>query len=151
MSDTDVVRHAPAELMLPSGEIVPATRESAAAVIVAANDAKRRLTEMIHAAHAWLAEESARQGTKTFHTDYGKLTISGGASVEYDPEVLGEELRRAGCPEERVNAAIRTTVTYKVDLRVLRQLTAANPAYQRAAAAAARTVEKALRVEVKSR
>lgn len=138
-------------VLVSTGERLPATRENAAAVILAAREAKRKLDEVVHDAQAWLAEEARRQGTKTFHTDYGKIVLSGGETTEYDPERLADELRKAGCPEERVNEVVHMRpIEYVVDKRILRQLTSANPEYAAVAERAARTEERPLRADVKT-
>lgn len=128
------VQEAPRELLnVETGEVLPATTENAAAVLVAAREMKNRLGGVIRDAEAFLADESRRLGTKTFHTGGGKVSLSGGMTTSYDPEVLGEALRAAGCPEERISEAIVEEVTYKVNQTVLRQLASANPAYRAAA------------------
>lgn len=89
-------------------------------------------------------------GTKTFQTDYGKVELSGGETTDYDETALMAALRDAGCPEDRIAEAVVETVSYKVDKRVLRQLTAANPAYAAAAESAATKTETPLRASVKT-
>lgn len=135
-------------VLVSSGERVPATRDNAAAVILAARERKRGLDEIIRDAEGWLAEESRTMGTKTFHTDYGKVELSGGETTEYDPEVLMEALREAECPEERIAEAVVETVTRRVDKRVLRQLAGANEKYAAAAEKAATKIETPLKASV---
>lgn len=144
------VQDAPRELLnVATGEFLPATAESAAAVLVAAREMKTKIGTVIRDAEAWLAEESRRQGTKTFHTGGGKISLTGGISTSYDPEVLGEALRAAGCPEERINEVIVQEVTFKVNQTVLRQLSAANPDYRAAAEKAKIESETPIRASVK--
>lgn len=139
----------PRELVLvSSGERVPATRENAYAVIDAARERKRGLDEIIRDATAYLVDESRRQGTKTFHTDAGKVELKGGETTEYDPLILREALQDADCPEERINEVIRTKVEEKVDLRILKQLTAANAAYAAAAEKAALVIDRPVSVSL---
>lgn len=137
-------------ILVTTGEHLPATRENAAAVLLAARERKRKLDEIIRDAEEFLAGESRRMGTKTFQTDYGKIELKGGETTSYDPEALMEALREAGCPEARISEAVPQTVTYTVDKRVLRQLTAANPAYAAAAEKAATKIETPLKASVKS-
>lgn len=132
-----------------TGERLPATTENAAAVLTAARAMKAKLGDVIRDAEAYLASESKRMGTKTFQTGWGKISLTGGISTSYDPEVLMEALREAGCPEERINEVVETTVAYKVDQRILKQLTAANPAYRDAADRAKIESETPLRASVK--
>lgn len=151
MTEPSVEVDVPREFVLvTTGERLPATRDNAAAVLVAARERKRALDEVIRDAEAYLAEESRRNGTKTFQTDHGKVELSGGVSTEYDEQALMEALRAAGCPEERIAEAVVETVSYKVDKRVLRQLTAANPDYAAAAETAATKTESPLRATVKT-
>lgn len=138
-------------VLVTTGERLPATRENAVAVVVAARERKRALDDIIRDAEAFLAEESMRQGTKTFQTDTGKVTLSGGPRTDYDPEVLAAELRAAGCPEARVDEVVHTRpIEYVVDKRILKQLTGANPAYAAAAEKAAIRVEEPVRASVKT-
>ncbi len=132
-----------------TGEILPATVENAARVITAARDMRTRINDVVAQATAWLAEESARQGTKTLHAGTSSVVLSGGPSDEYDPLELMNYLRNAGLPEQRVDDAVTTIIDYKVNRAVLRQLAAANPEYADAIEQAKRTVEKPMRATIK--
>jgi hypothetical protein len=134
-----------------TGEVLPATPANAARVLQVAREMKGKIDVVIKAATAYLAEESRVRGTKTFQLAEGKVTLSGGTTIEYDPELLVELLREAGCPEERITAAVAeiVTVSYKVDRAVLRQLGAANPDYGAAIALSQRTIEKPYNASVK--
>lgn len=132
-----------------SGERLPATVENAAAVIEAAREVKRKMDEVIRDAEGYLAEQSRVRGTKTFHTDWGKVTVTGGPATSYDPEKLREGLTAAGCPEDRINEVVTATVTYKVDQRILKQMAAANGDYAKAAEAAKIVTENPLRASLK--
>lgn len=146
-----VLPDAPTELVdVDTGERLPATVENAAHVLLVARAMRARLTGVIHDAEAYLAEQSRTQGTKTFHTDFGKIELKGGESVEYDPHDLEEGLREAGCPEPRIRAVVVESVSYSVDRRILRQLVAANPEYAAAAERASRRVESRLTASVKA-
>ncbi len=132
-----------------TGEILPATTTNAARVITAARDMRTRINDVVAQATAWLAEESARQGTKTLHAGASSVVLSGGPSDEYDPLELMNYLRNAGLPEQRVDDAVTTIIDYKVNRSVLRQLAAANPEYADAIEQAKRTVEKPMRATIK--
>jgi hypothetical protein len=141
----------PTELVdVRTGEFLPATLENAAHVLLVAREMKSKITDVIRDTEAFLANESRTQGTKTFHTDFGKVELKGGESVEYDPHDLEQALREAGCPEPRIRAVVVESVSYSVDRRILRQLVAANPEYAAAAERASRRVESRLTASVKA-
>lgn len=129
-----------------TGEALAPTVDNAAVVLDAARRMKDRLAGVIEQATAFVVEETRRRGTKTLHltepTADGSTSIalSGGPSVEYDPETLAACLRDAGCPEDRIDAVVKAEVVYKVDRSVLRQLTSANEDYKAAAELAATEV-----------
>lgn len=95
-----------------------------------------------------LVDESRRQGTKTLHLDGKTAVVSGGKETVYDIEGLRASLEELECPQERIEALIKTEVTYKVDARVARQLAAANPDYAIALELARTVVEKPYYVKV---
>lgn len=132
-----------------TGEVLPATVANAATVIQSARTMKGRINDVIAGATAFLVAQAAHQGTKTFNGGYGTVTVSGGETVEYDAVDLMEALRVAGCPEDRIEAAVTTEISYKVNRSVLRQLTAANPDYRAAVELAERKLTKPWRVSVK--
>lgn len=147
---TDIAVHVDLHLLdVESGELLPATLENAAAVLDAARRMKRRLDDVIRDATSFLLAESQTRGTKTFHIGNGRVELSGGPTVEYDPVDLMEALRAAGCPEDRIGEAVEETVSYKVNRAVLRQLVGANEDYRAAAELAERTLEKPWRAAVK--
>ncbi len=132
-----------------TGEVLPATVENAGRVITAARDMKGRIGEVIAQATAYLADEAARQGTKTLRDGNATVTLSGGLTDDYDPVDLMNALREAGCPEERIDEAVVATVSYKVNKSVLRQLSGANIAYRAAIEEARYQYEKPYRASVK--
>ncbi len=146
---TDLVPVSEDLLNVETGELLPATVDNAATVIQAARTMRSRLHDVVAQATAWLAEESARQGTKTLHAGTSSVVLSGGPTDEYDPLELMNYLRNAGLPEQRVDDAVTTIIDYKVNRSVLRQLAAANPEYADAIEQAKRTVEKPMRVTIK--
>ncbi len=146
---TDLVPVSEDLLNVETGELLPATIDNAAAVILAARTMRVRINDVVAQATAWLAEESARQGTKTLHAGASSVVLSGGPTDEYDPLELMNYLRNAGLPEQRVDDAVTTIIDYKVNRAVLRQLAAANPEYADAIEQAKRTVEKPMRATIK--
>lgn len=132
-----------------SGEILPATIENAATVLLAAREMKQKVDTVIRGATAYLASESAHHGIKTFDLPAGKVTLTGGMTVEYDAADLMEALRVADCPEERINEACVAEVSYKVNRSVLRQLAAANPDYKAAIELGERHIDKPWRASVR--
>lgn len=147
---TDLVLREDVQLLnVESGELLPATVDNAALVLLVAREMKHRLDRVIQDATLFLLAESQQQGTKTFRTGNGRVELSGGPSVEYDPLDLVEGLREAGCPEERIAAAVEETISYRVNRSVLRQLAGANGDYRAAVELAVRTVERPFRASVK--
>ncbi len=146
---TDLVPVSEDLLNVETGELLPATVDNAAAVILAARTMRVRINDVVAQATWWLAEESARQGTKTLHAGASSVVLSGGPSDEYDALELMNYLRNAGLPEQRVDDAVTTIIDYKVNRSVLRQLAAANPEYADAIEQAKRTVEKPMRATIK--
>lgn len=134
-----------------TGELLPATVENAGRVLTSARAMKEQVNAIVTETTGWLAEESARQGTRTLQGGGETITISGGDTVEYDAHDLVEALRLADCPEDRIERAVVAEITYKVDRSVLRQLAGANPAYRIAIELAERHVEKPFRASVKLR
>jgi len=131
-----------------TGELVPATPEKAAELIVAARDMRGRLLDLVKDCEAVLLDESRKQGTKTLHYPEGTATISGGTDLEWNLDIL-LELRKRGLPEDRYNELVVATVTYKVNAAVAKQLEAANPAYAEVIAMARSYEPKPWRVSVK--
>ena len=132
-----------------TGEQLPATVENAAAVLEAARTMKERLNDVIAAATLYLVAESAVRGTKTLNSGDVSVTLTGGATTDYDATDLMEALRIAGCPEDRIEQAVTEVVSYKVNRAVLTQLKAANEDYAAAIELAAHTVEKRWQASVK--
>jgi hypothetical protein len=134
-----------------TGELLEPTVGNAARVISAARAMKQHVNEIVNEATAYLVALSEHQGTKTLHGEGETITITGGTSVDYDPADLRDALEAAGCPEDRINAAVETIITYKVNRAVLRQLAAANPDYRAAIELAEHEIEKPYRATVKLR
>jgi hypothetical protein len=67
---------------------------------------KAHVNEIVNEATAYLVALSEHQGTKTLHGDNETVTVSGGPSTDYDPADLREALEAAGCPQDRIDAAV---------------------------------------------
>jgi hypothetical protein len=148
---TDLVVPAPEGLLnVETGELLPATVDNAALVIQACRNMKQRVNDLVADTTAYLVSEAERRGTKTLHTEETTITLTGGATDEYDAHDLMMLLREAGCPEDRIEAAVVAEITYKVNRSVLKQLTV-NPDYKAAIELAARQVERPYRASVKTR
>ena len=132
-----------------TGEVLPATPENAHRVLMAVKEMEVKLRTVKSAVTAYVLEESQRVGTKTFNVRGGKVELTGGPTSEIDPVALGQLLREAGCPEDRIDEVIVATITYKVNRSVLRQLTSANGDYAAAADLATQPVEKDYRASAK--
>lgn len=126
-----------------TGELLEPSVGNAARCISAARAMKQHANAIVREATDYLVSLAEHQGTKTLHGDGETITLSGGTSTDYDPADLREALEAAGCPADRIDAAVRMEVTYKVDRAVLRQLAGANPDYKAAIELAERQVEKA--------
>jgi hypothetical protein len=133
-----------------TGELLPATVENAAAVLIAARNVKQHVNDVVAETTAYLVAEAERQGTRTLHGDQETVVVAGGPGTEVDAHDLAELLREAGCPEQRIEAAITTEISYKVNRSVLRQLVV-NPDYAAAVELATRPVQKPWRASVKAR
>ena len=147
---TDLARYT-GFLDVQTGELLEPTVGNAARVLSAARAMKQHVNEIVNEATAYLVTVSEHQGTKTLHGEGETVTVSGGPSVDYDAADLRELLENAGCPHDRIEAAVETVITYKVNRSVLRQLAAANPDYKAAIELAERTVEKPYRASLKLR
>jgi hypothetical protein len=149
--ETGIVVPAPEGLLnIETGELLPATVDNAAIVIQACRDMRAGLNDIVNQATAWLVSEAERRGTKTLHTDETTITLTGGLGQEYDAQDLMMLLREAGCPEDRIEAAVVEHVEYRVNRSVLKQL-AVNQEYKAAIGLAAREIEKPWRASVKTR
>ncbi len=131
-----------------TGELLDPTISSAVRVIESARVMKANVNEIVKEATAFLVDVSRERGSKTLHDEGETVTISGGAGTDYDPSDLIEALEAAGCPQERIDAAVVTHVTYKVDRSVLRQLAGANEDYKAAIQLAEVQVERPYRASV---
>jgi hypothetical protein len=131
-----------------TGELVEATPEKAAELLVAARDMRGRLMDLVKDCEAVLLDESRKQGTKTLHLGSETATITGGQELIWNLDIL-LQLRDRGLPEDRYNELVVATVTYKVNAAVAKQLEAANPLYAEVIGMARSYEPKPYRVVVK--
>ena len=124
-TDLDRVQQAPALLNPETGELLEATVDNAAVVILACRNVKQRANELVDEATAFSLYEAERLGKKTLHGETETLVVTGGTSTEYDEHLLMELLRDVNCPEGRIEEAVVATVTYRVNRSVLTQLAGA--------------------------
>lgn len=138
------------ELVVPTtGEVI--SREDASGCLRVLNEIREleaKLRELKGALTEALSEEFARQGTKTLELNGVKAELRGGSEIVWDVEVL-DLLRDEGLPEDRMAALVTTEVTYKVNARVAKQLSAANPAYAEIIECAQKSIPKATYVVIK--
>lgn len=87
-------------------------------------DMKRDLT-------AALIRYSETVGGKTFHLEGLDVVLTEKKPVTWDVEALEAKLRRAGLPEDRIDALIKVVVTRTVNANVAKQIAGANPKYAR--------------------
>lgn len=134
---------APNEIVLPSGELVrldhPDEVAGARLWMTRAEDQMRELKAVLDG-HLQLVSE--RQGSKTFEVGRFRVEMTAGTEVVWDIEKLRDGLRAADCPEERIDALIKTEVTEKVNASVAKQMSGANDRYKAAILAAQETREK---------
>lgn len=104
---------------------------------------KLRLSEAI-------AEEAARQGTKTLELNAEwKAVLSGGTEVTWNAERLEQALTEAGMPPERVGQIVERVVTFKVNAVEAKRAAGANPEYAFLVEACRTEVETPPRVSVR--
>jgi len=112
---------------------------------------RERINDVTAEITAFAVELAEERCTKTLHGEAETLTVSGGLTADYDALVLEDLLRSAGCPEDRIRAAITEEISYKVNKRVLNELAGANPNYKAAIELSRVEVEKPYRAAVKTR
>lgn len=110
-------------------------------------DLESRLREAKSELTSALSVEFSRQGTKTLEIEDFKAELRGGSEVVWDIEVL-EELRDLGLPEDRMEALIKTEVSFRVDASQAKRIAAANPQYAEVIERARRVLPKAAYVTV---
>lgn len=138
------------ELVVPvSGELISFDDPGACLrVLNEIRDLESRLREAKADLTSALTAEFSRQGTKTLEINGLKAELRGGTEVVWDIAVL-EELRELGLPEERMDALIKTEITYKVDASQAKRIAAANEQYAEVVARARQVIPKASYVTIK--
>ena len=133
-----------------TGELVP--RDDLPAIA----GAMEMLRERRNSINAVLSEftqavilQSVLAGTKTIHLDDCTLTVSADHEIEWNHEMLYNELTNAGLPPQRVTELVQITVSYKVNASVAKQIAGANPAYRQIIEAAQTKVPKTQYVTVR--
>jgi len=76
-----------------------------------------------------VAEEAARQGTKTLHLPGISATVATKKEIQWDLDQL-TKLVDLGLPAERFAALVKTEVTYKVSAAEADRIAKANPDYR---------------------
>lgn len=74
-------------------------------------------------------DESKRIGKKTLRPAGYEVKVGADTELEWDATVLLEQLPKAGLPEERLAELVTTTVEYKVNGSVAREVAGASDAY----------------------
>ncbi len=133
-----------------TGELIPAEDVNGVAEAVKGlRQLSQQIRDAIADATTILVAESKRQGTKTLALQDVTVEIRGGTETVWDIEALQHQMDSLGLPAERMEALIKTDVTYKVDARVAKQLAGANEDYAAVLESAKTTVEKPYYVRVK--
>jgi hypothetical protein len=141
----------PGLLNVETGELLEPTIDNAAAALIACRNMRERIHGITNEITAYAVSLAEERGTKTLHGERETLSVSGGLTEEYDAVILEDLLRTAGCPEDRIRAAITEEISYKVNKSVLKQLAGANPNYKTAIELARSEVEKPYRAAVKTK
>ncbi len=147
MTDMVTIQHV---LNPVTGELIPASDVNGVAEAVKGlRQLSQQIRDAIADATVILVEESRRQGTKTLALQDVTVEIRGGTETVWDIEALQHQMDSLGLPAERMDALIKTEVTYKVDARVAKQLAGANEDYAAVLESAKTTVQKPYYVRVK--
>ena len=116
-------------ILPPTGEIVSLDDAgSCLRALTEVRELEARLKEVKSQLTIALAGEFSRQGTKTLEIEGIKAELRGGQEIIWDIEVL-EELRDLGLPEDRMDALIKTEISFRVDASQAKRIAAANPQY----------------------
>lgn len=116
-------------------------------VLTEIRELEARLKEAKSELTSALQVEFSRQGTKTLDMAGFRAELRGGSEVVWDIEVL-EELRDLGLPEDRMEALIKTEVSFRVDSNQAKRIAAANPQYAEVIERARKVLPKASYVTV---
>ena len=101
---------------------------------------------------AAIVEAGKRDGTTSYELPNRlKATITSGKRTSVAGDVLAQQLRSAGMPEERIAEIVSETVSYSVDLRKAKTAAGVNEAYAKALATASTTHEAQPSVTIRRR
>lgn len=142
---------APVELVNPmTGELIPADDiDKVATVVRELREMKDKVADATRVFSSILIEESTRQGARTLTAGGADFTVSAPDELEWDIEALAE-LRDLGLPEERYDALVVATVSYKVNGTEARKISGANPEYKRVIEGAKRRIPQRQYVSFKT-
>ena len=131
---TELEIRRPAEVVLPSGEIIDLSDPDACAkALVVVREQEQHLREV----KSWItdvfAEEALRRGENVVPLSDGtSVTVKKNYETTWDAEQLEEDLRAAGMPEDRIAQIIVQEVTHTVKAVEANKAKKANPAYAEA-------------------
>ena len=133
-----------------TGEVVPLSDVTACArALTDLREAETEIRQMKATLTALIVEECGRRGVKTLHLEGVTAEIAGGSSTVYDAEVIEQELREAGMPEDRIREIVEETVSYRVRAVEAKRAAGMNPTYRGIMERNSRTEEKPWTVRVK--
>lgn len=139
------------ELVLPgTGELVALNDEVACVqALVALRDYERQFREAKAQLTAAIVERARMLGTQTLTLpDGSKASLKGGDEITYDAQMIEDQLRQLGMPEERIREIVVEEVSYRVSAREAKRAAAANPEYEAVIEGAKTTVEKSTYISV---
>lgn len=139
------------ELLNPfTGELIDRTdMTQVARVIEQLREHRDQVNTALAAFTQAVIERSIMMGTKTIHLGALTLEVSPDYEVEWDISMLNTDLPDAGVPDGRMAELLTTTVTWKVNARIAKQMAGANPDYAKIIEAAQTRVPKRQYVTVK--
>lgn len=112
----------------------------------------RELERQVKEARSLLTEALVARskiiGSKTLHTEAGKVVVKGGDEVQWDAAGLRRDLLAAGMPADRVRDIVTETIELKVVASEAKRAAAANDAYAAAVQQNRTTRPKAAYVSV---
>jgi hypothetical protein len=130
MTEIEVAR--PAEVILPTGEIVDM---SDPASLAQAYEKVREIEQTLREIRGFIIEGVAayaehRGAGKTIHLESGlKITLKGGEDIRWDAQQLEGDLREAGMDEDRIREIVIEEISYRVSANEAKKAASVNPAY----------------------
>lgn len=121
-------------IVLPTGELVDLSDPSSCAKALAAvREIESQVREVKGAIVDSLTEEAKRRGENTIELEDGtRIQVKRNYEVEWDTEMLEQDLLAAGMPEQRIREIVVETVSYTVKAVEANKVAKANPAYAEA-------------------